>query len=101
MSPTQFTTIQRAIALVCIRYDVTPSELESHSRAWRLVWPRWLAIHLAATYSRADDETLGQIFNRRRTGIYTARQSLENEIESSCQRGREVALLHRLFSPAV
>jgi len=101
MSPTQFTTIQRAITLVCVRYDVTPSELESRSREWRLVWPRWLAIHLAHTYSRADDKMLGKIFNRGRTGIYEARRGLECEVESSCERGREVAGLHGLFKAAL
>lgn len=98
MTPTQFTICANAVTFVCDRFHLKPADLESHRRHWCLVWPRWIAINLASTNSGLGYRNLGHFFNRNPNAILHAIRGLENEIQTSCPRAREVAALHSQFA---
>lgn len=95
VTPEAMTVADRAISLVCQTYRVTIEQLESRRRPWRIVWPRFLAMHLIRRYSDASLEGIGHLFNKDHVTVLHALRAVEREVETNCARGREVAALEK------
>ena len=92
-NPSDITLAFQAINFIADRYHVTLADIEGHCREWRIVWPRWLAIHLVRTYTSLSWVKIGLLFNRHESVIRFAVAGVENQVQTSCAHGVEVVHL--------
>ena len=100
-SPQQLALALRAISFIATRYHVTLEDLEGHNREWRIVWPRWLAIHLVRNYTSLPLPKIGLLFDRHRDGIRHALTGVERQVQTSCVHGVEVVHLLNAWQSAI
>lgn len=97
MSPAQMNKATRALALVCSHFDATLDALEAPRGPFNThVWPRWCAIGLMLRAGVREKE-VAMLLNRRAKLAHVLR-GLENELQQSCERGREYAALEAKFN---
>ncbi len=88
---------ERAKLFVAEQFNLPPNDLIRKNREMRLVWPRWIAIHLAYKYSGFGRVRIGRIFKRDKGSIYNALNSLMTEMEIDPQRRQQVIVLDSQF----
>ena len=92
-APSDLTLAFQAIKFIAERYRVSLADLEGHCREWRIVWPRWLAIHLVRNYTSLSWEKIALLFNRTPDGVRAALAGVERQTQTSCAHGIEVVHL--------
>lgn len=97
-SPADMDTVVAILKLVTLRYDVTLAEIESPSRSWRIVWPRFLAIYLARKLTRIPIVRIARLFDRDPAAVCNAIEKVENEMASYPKRKTEVRRLVEKFT---
>ncbi len=91
--PSDLSLAFHAINFIAARYHVSLSDLEGPCREWRIVWPRWLAMHLVRNYTSLSWVKIARLFNREQTTVMNAIKGVENQVQTSCAHGVEVAHL--------
>jgi chromosomal replication initiation ATPase DnaA len=93
MTIKELNTVEIIMRLVCAKYSVTLSELESHSRPWRIVWPRFVAIALISKYTAIGQIKIGKLFNRDHGSISKSIRAFNRQIETSPKTSEEISEL--------
>lgn len=96
----EFSKACRIIHLVCSQTGVTPAELESPSKPWHIVWPRWIAIALIRQHTSLSLEEIGLLFDRHHSSIHLAISRLEDEIATNTKSARQFHHLESILLSA-
>ncbi len=83
--------MERIIALVCASYKLTEEQLTSRSRRKAYVLARDTIYYLARKHTKATLEEIGRRFNRRHSTVVKGISTIERQLQSQGNSGRQVA----------
>ncbi len=98
MTATQFNIFTRAVLFVTIRCSIPISDLDSSCRRAPVVFARNILIHILRHQASMTLQEIALLLKRHHTAIFHSLQSLENDTQTDCAKGREVAALISEFS---
>lgn len=88
---------QQAKLFVANQFKLNTDDLSGTCRQMRVVWPRWIAIHLAYKYSGLGQIKIGRVFKRDHGSIAHALEGLKAETEINAFRRQQVLELDTQF----
>ncbi len=72
-------TVDKILTLICRKYDVTRSELESSSRKKEITLPRHLGVYLIREITELSLPQIGKLFNRDHATILSSIKAIEKK----------------------
>jgi len=91
-------TVSAIVNAVCQHFSVTTDELDSHSRALQIVWPRMLAMFLVRSHTDLSLQQIAVLFNRTHGAILNAVQAAQNELTTNPRAAKQLAALRARLS---
>lgn len=87
----------QAKRFVASYFALTLEEISGVCRTMRVVWPRWIAMHLAYKYSGLGVNGVGRVFNRDHGSVSHALEAFQTEIDSNPLRKKQALELDADF----
>ncbi len=93
-SPSNQATVGRIKALVCQKFGLTVSQLESKTRKWNIVWPRFLAMRLIRDHTTLNKTEVGILFgNQNPSSVCHALAVVDNDTSNNARAARDLRTL--------
>lgn len=93
--------VEKAQQFCAVWFNVKQCRLTEDCREQKIVWPRWVAIHLSRKFTRLGIVAIAKMFKKDHASISHATRAIANEMATSHERRRQVEEIEKEFAALI